>query len=268
VFDRLSSLSRFKDIHAGERIVIVCNGPSLNRMNLSFLRQEITFGLNKIHLGLQNFGFYPRYLAAVNDKVIAQEAEALRAMTSVKFISDRSAHLLPADALTFHLHTTRIPDPFCHDIAQGVREGHTVTFVALQIAYYMGAREVVLIGMDHHFTRNGPPGSTQQMGSHDPNHFSPAYFANQPWDAANLAQSEASYRIARQVYEADGRRIIDATLGGACPVFEKADYRTVFAGAAPARDSAPPPRPQNATRHSGSQAALHHAPSHYGGPLQ
>ncbi|SMY09219.1 6-hydroxymethylpterin diphosphokinase MptE-like protein [Flavimaricola marinus] len=239
MFDRLSTLTRFRNVHDGERIVIVCNGPSLNQMDLGFLRDEITFGLNKIHLGLETFGFYPRYLAAVNDKVIGQTADVLRKMTAVKFISDRSAHLLPADALTFHIHTTRVREPFCHDITLGVREGHTVTFVALQLAYYMGAREVVLIGMDHRFTLNGPPNSTQVMQGHDPNHFSPDYFANKPWDAANLAQSEASYKIARDAYEADGRRIIDATLGGACTIFEKADYREVFGKGAPRPQPAP-----------------------------
>lgn len=254
MFHCLSPLTRFRDVHLGDRIVVVCNGPSLNEMDLGFLRHEITFGLNKIHLGLETFGFYPRYLAAVNDKVIEQEAQALRAMTSVKFISDRSADLLPADALTLHMHTTKVTTPFCHDITTGVREGHTVTFVALQLAYYMGAKEVVLIGMDHHFTLNGPPNSTQHMQDHDPNHFSPAYFANKPWDAANLTQSEASYKIAREVYEADGRRIIDATLGGACPVFEKADYRAIFAKGAP--------RPQPVSRLATPRPETH------GGALQ
>jgi hypothetical protein len=48
------------------------------------------------------------------------------------------------------------------------------------------------------------------------------------WDNPDLARSEASYKVAREVYEAAGRQIVDATLDGACPVFEKADYRTVF----------------------------------------
>ena len=164
----------------------------------------------------------------MNDKVIEQERDSLAAMTCVKFVSDRSAHLLPADALTFPLHTTRIATPFCHDIAQGVREGHTVTFVALQIAHYMGAAEVVIIGMDHRFHQTGAPGTELRMEGPDPNHFCQTYFADKTWDAANLAQSEASYAIAREVYESTGRRIVDATVDGSCPVFPKADYRRIF----------------------------------------
>lgn len=221
-------LLRFRDRHKGERCVIVCNGPSLNSMDLSFLRDEIVIGLNKIYLGLPRFGFYPRYLVAVNDKVIAQSASAYRDMTAIKFISDRSAHLLPADAWTYHIRTHGLDGLFYPDITQGVREGHTVTHAALQIAYYMGVCEVIIIGMDHRFAPAGPANSEQIMTGPDPNHFSPDYFRDQKWDAPNLAGSEMSYRAARAAFEADGRRIIDATAGGACEVFEKANYQELF----------------------------------------
>ncbi|SLN72252.1 hypothetical protein LOS8367_03690 [Limimaricola soesokkakensis] len=224
----ISPLARFENCHSGERIVLVCNGPSLNEMDLSPLRYETVFGLNKIHLGLRRFGFYPRYLAAVNDKVIAQEAPALRKMTAIKFITDRCRQLLPQDAFTFHINTTRIPEPFCHDIARSVREGHTVTFVALQIARYMGAAEVVIVGLDHRYTQSGAPNAPLRMEGPDPNHFSPDYFGGKEWDAPNLAQSEASYRCAREAYEREGRRIIDVTRGGACTIFEKARYEDIF----------------------------------------
>ena len=223
-----SRLSLFHDCHRGERCVLVCNGPSLNRMDLDFLRGEIVFGLNKIHLGLEKFGFYPRYLVAVNDKVIQQSAEIYRRMTAIKFLSDSCAGLVPEDAFTYHIRTEGLPERFYRDITQGVRGGHTVTHAAFQIIRYMGFREVVVIGMDHNFTASGKPNEELHMQGADPNHFSPDYFRGQKWDAPNLAESEVSYRLARQIFEEEGRRIVDATLGGACDVFEKADYRQVF----------------------------------------
>ena len=54
------------------------------------------------------------------------------------------------------------------------------------------------------------------------------YFAGAQWDNPDLARSEESYRIAREAFEEDGRRIIDATVNGACEVFEKQDYRELF----------------------------------------
>jgi len=224
----ISPLTTFKDVHRGGRCVIVCNGPSLNGMDLSFLHDEIVFGLNKIYLGLPKFGFYPDYMVAVNDKVIAQSAEAYRAMTAIKFISASCAGILPADAFTYHIRTEGLPERFYRDITQGVRGGHTVTHAALQIAYYMGFQEVIIIGMDHRFPASGKPNAELFMQGADPNHFSPDYFRDQKWDAPNLAESEASYALSEKIFVSEGRRIIDATVNGACPIFAKADYRELF----------------------------------------
>ena len=213
--------------------MIVCNGPSLNRMDLRFLRGEIVFGLNKIYLGLDRFGFHPRFLVVVNEKVASQARDALRALQTIKFVGARAARHLPEDAFTHHIAILDPPVVFSTDIEIGVREGGTVTHVALQIAYYMGFHEVVIVGMDHRFTFDGAPHETRRMTGPDPNHFSPDYFRGQDWDNPDLTRSEASYAEARRVFEADGRIILDATVDGACTVFEKVDYRAVFGSPRP-----------------------------------
>lgn len=218
-----------KNRHAGEKAVIVANGASLNRMDLSCLKDEITIGLNKIFLGFKKFNFYPRYYIAINDKVIAQSVEQIRRLNCVKFISKRNGGLIPENALAYHVNTQDPPARFSHDIAQGLHEGWTVTYAALQIAYYLGFKEVVIIGMDHRYEYIGIPNEEHQLDGPDPNHFTPEYFGGgQKWDNPDLANSEESYRIARVEYEKDGRRIIDATVDGACAIFEKADYRKLF----------------------------------------
>lgn len=223
-----SRLERFRDLHAGRRAVLVCNGPSLNRMDLSFLQHETVIGLNKIHLGVERLGFYPRYVVVVNAKVAEQSRDALRAMTAMKFIGSRAAHHLPEDAYTHHVQALDAPVEFSKDLTVGFREGATVTHAALQVAFWMGFSEVVIIGMDHRFTYEGAPHEARFMAGPDPNHFSPEYFAGQAWDNPDLAGSERSYASARRNYERHGRRILDATLDGACQVFEKADHHAVF----------------------------------------
>lgn len=223
-----SRLARFRDLHRGERGVVVCNGPSLNEMDLGFLRRETVIGLNKIHLGLDRFGFYPRYLVAVNARVVEQSRDELAKMTSMKFIGGRASHLLPEDAFTHHVAILDHPVVFSRDLTQGFREGGTVTHAALQVAWWMGFTEVVIIGMDHRYVSEGAPHEARFLDGPDPNHFSPDYFAGQTWDNPNLSRSEESYAVARQVFEADGRRVLDATLGGACQVFEKVDHKLIF----------------------------------------
>jgi hypothetical protein len=212
--------------------VLVCNGPSLNEMDLSFLKRHVCIGLNKICLGIQRFKFYPRYYVAVKERVLQQAAPEIKKLNAVKFIGSRGHRLIPEDALTYHLNTSSPPARFSKNLALGVHEGWTVTHVALQVAYFLGFREVVIIGMDHRYTYSGAPNQTTQLSGPDPNHFSPDYFSGQSWDNPDLAQSEESYRQAKAVFEAEGRRILDATLNGACTVFQKVDYRAHFGIAA------------------------------------
>lgn len=225
----MKRLERFKNRHIGQRCMLVANGPSLNKMDLGFLRHECVIGLNKIFLGLKKFRFYPQYYVAINRKVIEQSVADIQALNCNKFISMRGSDLIPEDALLYYLETQNAPARFSKDMTLGVHEGWTVTYAALQIAYYLGFSEVVIIGMDHRYQYTGQPNEARRLDGADPNHFCSEYFGGgQDWDNPDLERSEESYRIARAEFEQDGRRILDATVGGACQVFEKVDYRKLF----------------------------------------
>lgn len=225
----MNRLELLRDRHRGERVVIVANGPSLNAMDLSLLARETVIGLNKIFLGLDRFGFYPRYHVAVNRQVLEQSVAEIQALNCVKFVSDRAGALIPESGLVYKINTTAAPARFCHDIALGVHEGWTVTYAALQIAWYLGFAEVVLVGLDHRFSFTGAPNQLMTLDGPDPNHFSPDYFGQgQDWNNPDLKRSEESFSIARAEFEADGRRILDATVDGACTIFDKVDYKALF----------------------------------------
>jgi hypothetical protein len=103
---------------------------------------------------------------------------------------------------------------FC-DPSVAYVEGNTVTYAALQVLYFMGCQRVYLIGVDHSFIQDGAANSAQQLDGADPNHFDGAYFGGgQTWDLADLASSEAHYRLAKERFEADGREIVDITVDG------------------------------------------------------
>ena len=224
------NLSFFKNRHHGERCFVVCNGPSLNNMDLSFLRQEIVFGMNKIYLGLPEFRFYPRYVVVINEKVIRQSLNHLLTMTSVKFVGDRFK--LPIgkvnDPLLWRIQTELFSDDFSFDLSAGIQEGNTVTYATLQLAYFMGFTQVIIVGMDHRFEFIGATNESQVLRGPDCNHFSESYFGDQEWDTPDLERSEKFYGIARDVFNQDGRDIFDATINGACNVFKKRDYREFF----------------------------------------
>jgi len=223
-------LTALHNRHRGERCVILANGPSLNAIDLSFLRHEVVIGMNKIFLGFDKMRFYPKYYVAVNLKVIEQSARQISQLNCLCFIDSRArdARLLKDSPMTEFI-LEDCTSHFSQDLRCGYHQGHTVTHAALQVAYHLGFSTVVLLGLDHRYQFQGQPGVDSVLNGPDPNHFAPNYFGyGQRWDHPDLQGSERFYKVAREAYENDGRQIIDATPRGACPVFSKADYRGIF----------------------------------------
>jgi hypothetical protein len=99
----------------------------------------------------------------------------------------------------------------------------------MQLAWFMGFATVILIGVDHDFATKGEPGKVVVSAGDDPNHFDPRYFGKGfRWELPNLPTSEQAYRIARDHFEAHGRRVLDATVGGKLEVFDKVAYESLF----------------------------------------
>ena len=227
--DTVQRLGALKDSRRGERCFILGNGPSLRNTDLSRLRNEYTIGMNRIYLLFPELGFQTSYFLSVNDLVVEQCAADIQALSIPKFVSWRSRKWLqPADDLYF-LHTTYTGPRFAGDVRGRLWEGATVTYVALQVAFYLGFEQVILIGVDHNFVTQGKPNTTVTSQGDDPNHFAPGYFGKGfRWQLPDLDTSERGYHMARQAYEADGRQVIDATVGGKLTVFPRVDYNTLF----------------------------------------
>ncbi|HWQ84418.1 MAG TPA: 6-hydroxymethylpterin diphosphokinase MptE-like protein [Anaerolineales bacterium] len=225
----IEQLARLKDIHRGQRCFIIGNGPSLKKTDLTHLKDEYTFGSNRIYLAFPEWGFTTSYLLSINSLVIEQCAEEIRSLPIPKFISWRSRSLIqPTPDLAF-LHTTYNGPRFSTDVRGRVWEGGTVTYVALQLAFHMGFSQVILIGVDHSYVTQGTPNATVVSQGDDPNHFHQGYFGKGfRWQLPDLEMWERSYQMARQAYAQAGRQVLDATIGGKLAVFEKIDYASLW----------------------------------------
>ena len=212
----------------GERCFIIGNGPSLKQTDLVRLKAEFTIGLNRIYLNYSNMGFEPTFYCCVNSKVVDQFAAEIDQVHSIKFVADRARDQLQNHRNTFFFDS--IPEVgFNPDLSTGKwYEGWTVTYCAMQVAFYLGFSEVILVGVDHYFKDSGPPDTATTAVDSDVNHFHPDYFGEGTvWEYPNLTRSEQSYEIAKNVYEWNGRSLLDATIGGHLQIFDKCDYETI-----------------------------------------
>lgn len=225
----LRQLAEYKDAFAGQRAFILGNGPSLARTDISKLKNEHTFGMNRVYLAFPDWGFPTSFFVCVNDLVIEQAAADIAALQIPKFLSWRSRRVIAPDAQTSFLHTTYERPTFARDARGRLWEGATVTYISLQLAFHMGFEEVILVGVDHNFSTKGTPNTTVVSQGADADHFNKDYFgAGFRWQLPDLDMSERSYTLAREAYAAAGRRVLDATIGGQLTVFPKVDYNSLF----------------------------------------
>jgi hypothetical protein len=224
------SLTGYKDLHRGKRCFIIGNGPSLKQMDLSCLREEYTIGMNRIYLLFPELGFQTTYLVSVNELVLEQCADEIRHLHMPKFITWRARHWLKDDPQTVFIDTDfSASEAFSTNMTGRIFEGFTVTFVAMQLAFYMGFEEAILIGVDHSFATKGTPNTTVVSTGDDSNHFAPGYFGKGfRWQLPDLEGSERAYLLARDAYTQAGRRVLDATVGGKLAIFPKVNYSELF----------------------------------------
>ena len=226
VFGRVQKrrVTSWEDRMSGGRAVILCNGPSLNRTDFDALQASglFVFGLNKINLLFPRVQLRPNVIVAVNQKVIEQNAEFFRQTTIPLFLDASARSVVPPRDNVFYLFSSGPDGTFSTDLRRGINQGFTVTYAALQVAFYMGFREVALVGADHTFAVKGPANAEAIASGPDRSHFDPNYFADGvPWDLPDLVGSEYHYQVADIVYTNAGRSITNCTDGGALEIYAK-----------------------------------------------
>lgn len=227
--DTMRRLPALKDIHKGQRCFILGNGPSLRQTDLTRLKNEYTFGLNRIFMAFPEMGFMTNYYVSINDLMVEQSVNEISQLTMPRFVSWRARKWLTPQDNLFFLYTSYTGAKFSRDVTGCVWEGATVTNVALQIAFYLGFEKVILIGVDHNFATQGKPNTTIVQQGDDPNHFNPGYFSKGfRWQLPDLETSELGYQLAKEAFESDGRQVVDATIGGKLQIFPKVEYNSLF----------------------------------------
>ena len=231
--ESIGRLAELKDVHRGKRAFIIGNGPSLKQTDLSKLKNEVMFAMNRFYLAFPELGFTTSYICVTNDLVVEQFADDLAALPIPKFIAWRShkhfSPQLPITQLPTFVYTSYTGPRFTRDVRGRVWEGATVTNLALQLAFHMGIEKAILIGVDHNFASKGDANKTVVSEGDDQNHFMPNYFGKGVrWQLPDLDTSEIGYTFAREAYRKAGREVVDATVGGKLTVFPKVEYESLF----------------------------------------
>lgn len=217
-----AQLDELRAKRTSDTCIIVGNGPSLNRTDMSLLDNTDVFASNFAHLKEDLFA-RTTYLSVVNNLVAEQGAAIFNEIDSVTKFAPwwLSYCLAPSDSMLF-LPAIGHPE-FSTDLMKNVSWRHTVSFFSMQLAYGLGYRKVAMIGFDHSYRQDTKfvEGETIDQQGDDDNHFDPNYFKAKQWHAADVDNMEAMYRLADAAFRQDGREIYNCTDGGHLEIFPR-----------------------------------------------
>lgn len=234
-----AKLVSFRNRFKGKRAFIIGNGPSLNHVDLTKLQNETTFGVNAIYLNQDKMGFLPTH-HIVEDVFVAEDrADEINALRGphkwyghyLRYCLKPTPEVCWLNVACDYRNYPGFPH-FSTNASRIVWVGGTVSYIALQLAYHMGFDEVYLVGFDHSYSipkEAKVEGRAITSTSDDPNHFHPGYFGKgYRWHDPRVDRMERAYINARAAYEAAGRKVYNATVGGHLEVFERTEFDSLF----------------------------------------
>lgn len=227
-------LDRLKDIHKGRRAWIVGNGPSVRLDDLARIpKDDIVFCFNRFYLSYNDNPLRETYVVSADTLMIqdfGQEMIERSAGLPLFCIGPEQVAGLQGDFVRLPPGAASVPD-FSFDPAHHVSVGGSSVFVALQMAWYMGLRDVALYGMDYSFSATlvRDPRYPFPVSFDEGNHFIKAYRSAKPWCPPTWRDISAGFLNARIAFETTGGTVVNATRGGLLETFRRADFETLVA---------------------------------------
>lgn len=241
--DRFEKIRAFKDKHNGERVFIVATGPSLTMNDLKRLKNEYTISMNSIVSIFPKTDFRPTYYMCSDGLVYKKIVHAQTLMrpedvfigignintkwniqlSDVGNIEDKNINLFHVDRTktlkNVYSHKDEFSTEFSFDAYKEIIDGGTITFCAMQMAAYMGFKEIYLLGVDCNY-----------LGAKT--HFAEGEYSASSGDVNKLSftafQQQKAYECVKNALEGTDIKIFNATRGGMLEIYPRVDFDTLF----------------------------------------
>lgn len=222
-------LAKFKGIHKGETCFIIGLGPSLRADDLSLLHQNhiISFSVNDIARIYKNTQWRPEYYV-ITDKSAFSDPNLMhpeQVCRNNAFLTEAQEEFWKNNCFEKNIRFHRrqnLPDMeeelFSDDVAKVCGNGGTCIYICLQIAVYMGFKNIYLLGMDLVDMSQG----IHHLPTYE--HFYPEVDSSRLW----LDLILKGYRSARKYADSHNIHIYNATRGGYLEIFQRVDFDSLF----------------------------------------
>lgn len=218
-------LLQYRDIHHGERCFIIATGPSLTMEDIESLKDEKTISMNSICKLYKETDWRPTYYAIQDNFVFNNMQDILRRHKEVPvFISDNiwrrfkrekewiefPTNVMYHASLTHKTYFARFSDD-AYDI---VYDGYSIAYSCIELAVYMGFKEIYLLGADctylgekEHFVDSGVEDRSRKYAT---------------------PKLIVGYEKVKEYADSHGIKVFNATRGGVLEVFPRVDLDAVL----------------------------------------
>ena len=232
-------LAVYKDKHLGKRCFIIGNGPSLTAADLERLHQngEITFATNRIFHIFEHTAWRPTYYASedimilkdIRDKISEIPCTARFIPINLKWYENAPI----SNATYFYMdYSSDFKDSFglSLDAAKAIRCCGTVTISCIQLAIYMGFKEIYLLGVDHNYSKYTDVNGNVVENPDFKDYFSASYDTDfKTQISRDLGGTTRAFACVQRLSEENEKfRVYNATRGGKLEIFARVNFDELF----------------------------------------
>ena len=227
-----------KEINKG--IVVVGNGPSLSVQDLEVLQEMPSIASNKINLLFDSTKWRPS-LVTICDTLLAYKLreshfdgveKLLCAHTVFYMLRGAKGKKLPwkniplEEAwLDYEQNGVFSPDP----VNPGLYEGFSITNQNIQLAIWLGAKKIYIIGVDHFYDEKADAKAGAKMVHEGQNHFHPEYRKKgEIVNNAPIMKMNDAYAKTNAIALSNGVEVINISRKTGLDVFPKSTVEAVL----------------------------------------
>lgn len=213
-----------------KRCFIIGNGPSLTKVDMDALKDEITFVCNRF------FHVYEDYQSTAyfcqDPTILVNEIESIKKAKSLfklvnPLIKCKNVFFkkkYPNDSIFYHTikknYLTGIEPGFSTVFMDGVYEGCTITFSMIQMAVLLGFKEIYLLGVDFNYVIKD--------GKLDDSSYPTQLKGLKTGGLPNIEYSYVSFKKCAEYARENGIRIVNCSRNTKLDVFEKQNLEEIL----------------------------------------
>lgn len=252
--DKVRGNARFRGLHAGETIYILCTGPSIRDVPVEPLVGKTLISVShfaqhpacdrlrpRYHMlaanhppfGADHYDRYVRSLEAWDWPFTCLFGYSPYPHSILAHIATKGRPRFDHSFYKIDLNHFRQPEAFglerAHDFSRSIPPSNTILVQAIQFALFTGARRIVLLGCDHDYMHHFGEPSIPHFYEADKGHDDSEHLKGintERWFSI-LGARWAVYRHLREYGRARGVEILNATPGSKLDVFPLVDLGSV-----------------------------------------